>query len=280
MTVVCGDSAVINGVNTMARWRLVDSADDGAWSASNIPGGVGRAETLRRVRVYYTAYGHTPAVFPGETLSFVGNVDGSNGVSLSTICRRVVIRGNMEAPNPYIIHEAELWNAGTTVTYGAAAASDATTPKVYPSIDMRVAYYQAPAWVNENDVAEAALEFISETREYASTDTNGFWVSVGGCRLDCRCQYRLYEGTPTNLKTPNTDLPFRLYVEDSDGDGTPDYYWDIENMVVRAVNGWEADHEGRKPVGGEMTALWDASKGGTGTGFIKTPGATPSTKWP
>lgn len=267
---MCGNTAIIDGVTTMARWALIDRADDGAYSASNIPAGTGRGSTNRRARVRYAAYLPVTGVlphFPGDSVSFTGNVDGTNGVTVTTVCKRVRIIANLEAAQPYFYYECELWNKEDDLAYGAAAATDTSDPDVLPASALDVNF----GGTNENAVAESYLEFVVETRERAGTDVPGWWVNQAGCRLDCVCRWRLYEGTPTNLETPNTTDVLKWYVTDA-------LYWQVEDVIIRAVDGWGPDHEGNKPVGGWMEAQMNMATDGSGVGSVVDPGST--TKWP
>jgi len=257
MTVIAGIDMAIGSENTGRMFQISYQGTLRPYWASNMAGGAGRNEGVTRWRGQYLGYGHTPARFPGDSFTFTGSVDGTNGVTGTALCDAIVIRGSLQRGGP--IEYMVKYTGISALTLGAAAAADETNPNPPDALDMKIDV----DGTDEDDVTDVVMEITARNRYYASSTTPGVTKGVAG-GIDARVMWRLLQGTVTSLQTPNTNAIVKAYV-------TSTTFWQFSKMRVESLGDFTADHEGSDPVGGTILASMNGANAGAGIGCILNP---------
>ncbi len=265
MGVISGISGAVNGASgiSMREWRIREVQRGPKWVASISQGGVSRKCGVKDWRGYYTGYGHTPVVFPGETFTFLGSVDGTLGVTGPAICDRIVVTWDIEAGK--VIEYRVDFSGNGTLSKGAAAATDSGTPVIKCSTGM----YVAIGGGRQTDIRYMRLVITAANRPYVSSDTAGQVKRLPG-NIDAECIYKLYQGTPANLPALAVPNQLRFYV-------TAGTYWQLMWMLLEEIEDFGVNLEEAENVGATIKGAFVAYNG-TGAGTIIDPATT--TKWP
>lgn len=265
MGVISGISAAVSGASgiTMREWRIREIQRGPKWVASISQAGVSAACGAKDWRGYFLGYGHTPVVFPGETFTFLGSVDGTLGVTGPAICDRIVITWDIEAGK--VIEYRVDFSANGTLSKGAAAATDSGTPVVVCSTSM---YVKIDAQ-NQTDIRYMRLVITAANRPYNSSDTAG-QVKRNSGNINAECLYRLYQDSPANLPALAMPKVLRFYV-------TATTYWELTWMRLEEIEDYGVNLEEAENVGATIKGAFVAYNG-TGAGTIINPATT--TKWP
>lgn len=281
MSVISGVGGAIDGVGTVRKWTLSASAEVTMWVASGSKQGTSRVAGARDWTGSYDAYGHTPTHMPGDSFTFTGSYDGTNGWTGPAKVESVTINWNQETSEP--ISHTVAFSSDGAITLGAAAATDATTPQPSPSVGciIKAADPSAtPSYVEINDIRSATLTITRALKPYRSSSTVSGGESrtkrvVGGA-FDFTFSYSLYEGDPSNLFEPNAVKHFQVFV-----DTVPTLHWELKWVRMTELSDIEVDHETGELVGatqnGEMCGFTDIATVST-EGKLADP--TPTTIWP
>lgn len=278
--VISGVGGAVDGVGTVRRWGISSSADIKKWLASGSKQGASRVAGPRDWSGTYDSYGFLPEKMPGDTFTFTGSLDATDGVVGPAIVDSVQINWHHETGEP-IDHTVTFSGNGALVP-GAAVATDATIPEAPPSIGCIIKESDAlatPSFTEILDIRSATLTITRANKSYVSSST----VDSGQARTkrvagewDFTFSYSLYEGDPALLFEPNTVKHFQVFVNAT-------LYWELQWVRMGEFSGVESDAETGELVtatqNGEMEGITDVA--GTQTiGVIKTPEAVPVTIWP
>ena len=264
MGVIAGNLIHVDGANTVAAWKVRYKGQLADYRGSNTQSGVGRELGNSDWRGIYRAYGHTPLYFPGETFTFTGTVDGTNGATGAAICDRIRVWWDIEQGKK-IQHEVS-FSAMGALTLGAAAASDSTSPDPPTSKGMFIKLNGTA----QTDIRRMELIVVAGNKPYVSSTTDGVTKRAVG-PIDATLNFSLYQDDPSLLPSVALDYGYvaSLYV-------TSTTYWELAWMMCDDID-YGGDHEGEENVGGTVGMSFNGFSGTT-AGWIKTPAGT--AKWP
>lgn len=261
-----GVNMAVDGVNTLRQWRIVDRSELRPYAASNTKSGYGRNCGIVDWEGVYLGYGILPAVFPGETFTFTGSLDGSHGYTGSAYCNRVEIIVDIENGN-YVEYAVGFACNGILTPSKALVASDVSIPSPPCPEGLTVSL---------DDGAQTHVRFMRLIMEnkgapYVDSETAGRRQRTRGI-FDAKLQYSQYFEDPT-AELAEKDIDYNVKV----GVGTS-LSWDISFMRVESVQPI-VDLSKDENVGAVIEMAFNASDG-TSMGHVKTPEEIPVEKWP
>ena len=183
--------------HTVGEWSVSHSADVQEYSASNTKAGKARVTGNRDWSGQYRAYGHTPAVMPGSTFSFIGSFTSARttGASGEAICEQVEITWDIEAGT--IIQHTCSFASNGALTIGTVSdpGLDTVVPDEVPSsigTKVQIAPVAAsPSFVELPDVRTITLTITRANASYVSSSTAGETKRVAGV-WDFVCAIGIY----------------------------------------------------------------------------------------
>lgn len=235
MGVISGIGGAVNGESTVREWSIESNEDLQEYIASNTAAGTGRIIGNEDWSGSYSGYGWEPAIFPGDTFTFTGSVDGTNGVTGSAMCESVDIELDIEggAIMQYVVNFA----GNGALTLGAAAASDSTDPSVrstitHATVELETALGSPESWDSPiADVRRITINIAMNNPSYASSSTAGVMKRVRGS-IDATVNVSLYTDDPSTLPAKGTPAKIRIRTKDD----TVDEHWEIWFVRVQDVN--------------------------------------------
>jgi hypothetical protein len=274
MGVVSGIGGAVNGHSCVRNWSINYTSELAAYAASNTAGAQNNLLGNTDWSGSFGAYGHTPAVMPGEALSFTGSIDGTKGAAGTAIVDSVEITCDIEGGKP--IEYTVNFSANGALTLGAAVAadSDLTTPPT--SVGCKVAtgtVIAVPVWSDMEDVRNWKLTISAVNSAYVSSSTSGGKRRKKGT-LNLTFAIGVYSADFSALPAPNAIAAFRFYVAAAS-------YWEVLWGIYADASGLQVDREGGGLVGATLNGRLRTQTlvGSTDTrGAIKKPGGT--TWWP
>lgn len=228
MGVISGVSMAVSGIPSVSKWTI-------RWEDNRLPvvtAGTGAAVLNTCGIPEWTGeiicLGHTPAYNPGDTMTFVGSLDGSVGVTGSARVQRVHTVADFNA-NRYYTIRYDILSDGS-LTFGSAVASDTNMPTVVCPAGKSVK-------LDGNDLNDVAAWMVILEREllpYASSSTNGVMKRIPG----------VFMGTVViDLIMNNNAIPSLTSAHDIElavGAGANDK-WILESFVLSAVQEYGVD---------------------------------------
>ena len=279
MSVYSGKGGFVNGEPNVRTWRISYTGDVKQFVASNTKGGNSACDGNTDWKGSFTAYGHTPSVWVGNTFSFIGAFQAGvnqKGVSGTAIVDSIEIAWDPEGAS--IIGYTVNFSAAGALTLGTVTATDSSTPDCYSSKGCKVsvaATDTTPVYTDIPDVRSMTLTFAATNPSYNSSTTAGATNRVGG-NINFSGSYTRYVADPAaaDIMLPNTVKHLRFYANATD-------YWQLNFVEFSEMSDLETDIEGGKIVGCTQNFVMKgfATVGGTvTTGAIIDPAS--STKWP
>lgn len=261
-----GVNMAVNGENTLRQWRIVDRSELRPYAASNTKSGYGRACGIVDWEGVYLGYGIMPAVFPGDTFTFTGSIDGSHGYTGTAYCNRVEIVVDIENGN-YVEYAVGFACNGLLTPSKSLVASDVTIPDPPCPEGLTVK-------LDDDDQTHVRfMRLILENKgvPYVDSDTAGRRQRTRGV-FDAKLQYSQYFEDPT-VELAAKDIDYNVKVGVATG-----LAWDIDFMRVESIQPI-VDLSKDENVGVVIEMAFNASDG-TDMGSVKTPEDTPVEKWP
>lgn len=276
MGVVMGDSGVVNGANTVRQWELEYTEDDRPYAATNTSMGTDRNCGIVDWSGQYYAYGGTPATFPGDDLSFIGEAVNADGASGTAITERLQIAWEQEKGD-YCQHVVQFAGNGDLTLGAIANQTDSTIPNPYCGSGLIVKVNGSTV----TDVRRAYLDIIRMhgkppgrpgNRPYQSTTAPGK-TRRKKSRLDWRgyfdCYVSSYASAQASFPLQSSHI-LSFYVNATE-------YWEMTWGRIVRLEQIGADPEGSELIGVRVHWAMKASNG-TAIGTVKSPGNV--TEWP
>lgn len=276
MSVISGFGGAVDTIATVREWSVSSTADIQRYVASGSKKGSSRLAGNKDWSGSYMAYGAIPAKKPGDSFTFTGSLDGTNGVTGTAMVDEVVITWDIEGGG-IISHEVSFSSNGA-LTLGTAAATDATVPAPPTAIGTKIEESDAiatPAFSEITDIRTITLTLTRSNQAYVSSATAGETQRVMG-PLDATVSFSLYEGDPANLIAVNAVKHLKLYV-----DATK--FWELKWVRFGEASDIQCDVEDGALVGATQNASMEGFTDVAGTateGYIKDPSVSPVTWWP
>lgn len=260
-----GIDMAVSGEHTVRQWRIEDRSEYRPIVPSNSNGGVVRMCAIEDWVGLYLGYGGQPqdGVFPGETFTFTGSIDGSVGYSGSAYCELLEVSIDHE-DGGYVEYAVQFSRAGT-LTPGAAVVSDDTVPNPDCGQGLTVTL----DGTGQSHVHRMKMTIFCPGRKYVDSDSEGGRARTKG-RMDVTIEYDVYFESPAaDLPSKETDYEVGFEVESS----TPsNKAWDISFMRVTSIVPI-VDSESDENVGATVTLKLNASDGSS-AGSIVDPDGT------
>jgi len=241
---------MVNGADTVRSWRINPISPGGPYAGSNAAGAFDRIAGWKDWVGQYAAYGHTPAVMPGDAFAFLGSIDGSVGCSGTAIVE--VVRVEIEIPQdeetpPTPINHTVQFKANGTLNRGAAVAADETVPNPPNPKDLKIQYATpaaVPSWTTLCSVYRAALTLSKRNPIYRPGCNSGQTFRLEG-NLDAQLEFEVYDSAMTNLPDEGSPYGVRIYV-------TSTLFWEINWMLLEEIAPFEVPIETRKLVNAKL----------------------------
>ncbi len=273
-TVLGGSAGAVNDVDTVGNWSVTSTADLQAVIASNTKKGTVLLDGNTDWSGSWVAYKGTPDYKPGDTLTFTGSIDGTNGATGSVMVDSIEIVIDIEAGG--VITATVNFSGNGALTLGAAAATDATTPDPPTSIGTKVelgTMVAVPVWTEVDDVRTVTLTLTRDNQAYVSSSTSGATKRIAG-NWSATVAMTVYEDDWADIETINAEKRMRIYVDSTT-------YWLVEFVKLAEASDLTVDIEAGALIGATQNFQWTAYADVAGSqteGEITDPGST--TWWP
>jgi hypothetical protein len=265
MGVTSGVTGAVNGFSTLRKWMIEDTIEEAEQLVlSNTQAGEVSEGGVTDWKGYFIGKGHTPGVFPGDALSFSGDIGNGTGKSGTAICDVLDITGDVER-NHAIEYNVKFSGNGLLANH-AAAVTDSTDCDFYLPTGLAV-YFDS---TKLTDTRYWRLVLKNGTLPYVSSETAAGRKRIRGKMAGGLFMVKSYFDDPTAIPTKGTYYTVKFYVTDST-------FWEVGYCRVMKVDDLGADHNSEEPVGVTISGVFSAWNG-TAIGAIKDPAV--ATKWP
>jgi hypothetical protein len=258
--------------STVREWRIRYRGHPPPYAATNTDGATARDTGNTDWRGFYLGYGHTPLVFPGDTFTFTGSTDATNGATGPAICDRITITCYIKR-GLQIDYRVD-YSANGALTLGAAAAVDDTAVNAFTSVG-RTLKLGGTSQVDDGTAVPGLglwrLVVSRANKPYVHTGTAGKTQRTVGT-LDARWIYQLYVDDPSDtdqLPALQGNPLMKFYV-------TSSTFWELRWGKLLDIDPFGADILGPENVGATLLGGMTADVGGV-AGSIYNPVGT--LKW-
>lgn len=270
MGVISGLSAAVekdgSAESTLSGWQVRDIHEiaPASYAGSNTRAGMTSTQGNQDWRGRYQNYGHTPLLFPGDQFTFLGSINALTGCSGAAICDRIIITAaGEEGRNILCVSE---FSSNGALSYGAAVASDVSTPTIYNAAGRKV----ARGGVDVDETSYWRLILGARNRRFFASGVPGVARRQPGV-FYAQWMYQCYTDDPTSIPARGSVAALRFYV-------TAALYWELSLCRFDLIDEFGADIEGQKPVGYTAAGSFVGYIGGSPIGHVINPAGT--TKWP
>ena len=269
------------GINDVRFWKVGHSAENLAVADSGTKGAFNELRGIVDWKGFYGAYGHTPAVMPGDAFTFRGNIDTEvdKGALGTAVVRAVQIFWDWARGLP--IYHTVAFEGNGALTFGATTSADAGPPDWYMSGDCvwKIAAPAAsPTFLELTKRIRGSLLIWKDLAPYTDSGTANL-VSRAGGNLHWAVSVDVHTEDPSAIHSVastfgvNNVVDLQLFV-----DATT--YWNPKWTRWKEVGELEIDIEGEKLTATRLTgygASWydyDADNIEEG-GALTNPAASP-----
>ena len=275
-----GIHGIVDGEHTVGEWRITHTADTVPYSASNTKQGTARLDGNLDWSGSYQAFGHTPAVMPGDSFTFKGSmsVDRLTGATGTAICDQVEIRWDIEAGS--IIDHTTTFSADGTLTVGTITdpGLDTVVPNPPSSIGTKVELAikaGSPSFVELPDVRTITMTITRANVSFISSSTAGQTQrDIGPVDISLAISIYTDDAGASAVPDPNDSMEAKLYV-----DATT--HWHLKWAKFSELSDYTVNRATGELVSATCNAAMSGYEdiSGTGTeGFVKKPSG--ATWWP
>jgi hypothetical protein len=265
MGVTSGVTGAVNGYSTVRKWMIEDTIEESELlTLSNTSAGQVSEGGVTDWKGYFIGKGHTPGVFPGDALSFSGDIGNGTGKSGTAICEVLDITGDVER-NHAIEYNVRFSGNGVLASH-TTPVTDSTACAFYLPTSLAVYFGSTKL----TDTRYWRLILKNATRPYVSSETaagrkRNRGAMTGGFIV------KSYFDDPTTLPTVGSYYTTKFYVTDTT-------FWQVGYCRVMKVEDLGADHDSEENVGVTISGVFSAWNNGTALGSIIDPAV--ATKWP
>ena len=249
--VITGEGGAVGGAVCVRLYKVERINEPARAVCSASDGAVIRLGGIDDWRGIYMAYGHTPAVLPGDLFQFIGATrdgKGASSVANGAIVERIRISWDIEGKDQFIQHAVQFARATGALSFGAASATDVSTPDPATSRSMTINLTGC------TELRKMDLELISHNPRFVTGSTAGGRERKAGTK-DGRFTCKIY--------TEDADFPANESIDEVEFSVGGGLNWTMKwalltltAPLLRIENGlFEAD------LAGEFTGYKDGSKG-------------------
>ena len=248
MSVISGIKGAVNGIDTVGKWSITTKADTQAYHASNTRGGPVRLPGNTDWSGSYDAKGGAPAVIPGETFAFVGQLDSGLTAEGQAIVDRITININVEGGG--VVGHTVTFSAAGDLSTGSTPVSDTTDPAGITAIGTTVEIV-TPGGSDSDlesiaDLRTITLTLSSDNKPYVTSDTAGGTRRVAG-NFNLELSLTVYLDDLDEVPQPN-DIN-RVVITLSDLTT-----WDVSFVRWSEITGVDVDVDNAALVGATLNA--------------------------
>lgn len=176
MGVISGIGGLLNGVSLFQQFSVTSTADlKELMHAGTAIGGKRRIPGVLDWNGTYNSYGAIPDYWPGDTVAFLGSIDGSVGLSGQCMITQQAITFPISTNDP--ISHVGTFRGDGPLTRGAAVVAEPAAPApptpegLCP--ELSPINLDAPAWAQEENTYNVVITLTIEEKEYVDCSTNG-----------------------------------------------------------------------------------------------------------
>jgi len=177
MAVITGIRGLLNGVALFRDWSVTETANlKDINHASVAEGGKQRFVGIQDWNGTANAYGLEPDFYPGDSVNFLGSIDGSVGLDGDCLVTQVVITIPIGADDPPTI--AYTFRGDEALTRGAAVVADPATLLMPPSVRglcplLSNINVDSPAYTEQANVYNITITLTIDVAEFNDCSSNG-----------------------------------------------------------------------------------------------------------
>ncbi len=289
MAIISGLTGAVNGAIATRDWKIRHSNLVAPHIICANQGGVGRipgAEDWTGVFHSYTGISGIPTALPGTLFTFTGDISGTatggfqvEGAAIVDKLEIVVdIEGGKLVETTTFFSgdgtDSLTYTAGTGATPTAGLPiHSASSAGVYGHFNGAGVGNYTPALIT--DCRYLKVTITSNNRRYMTGGNAGRIQRTPGA-IDAQFVYRVY----ATVGSPHDDMPSPGDIGQVQLFYTATNAWDLEEVIIEAINDLGIDKESGQGVGYEVMGSFRAYDGGT-TGFIKYGNTASATEfWP
>lgn len=249
MGMISGIGGAVNGIGTVREWAIQTSSDLPSGHASNTKGAPVVLAGNTDWSGTYRAYGHTPAVMPGETFAFAGAIGNGNGASGTARVSQVEISGDVETPG--IIEHTVTFEAAGTLTKGSVSATDETLPAMFTASNNKVEVATPaaePSFAELTDLRTWSITITASNPSAVSSSTAGVVTRYEG-NLSATIALTFYADDFTDLPEINDVRAIRIYVNATE-------FWLFNWIRISEVTDLTVNIEDPNVVPASITGQW------------------------
>lgn len=208
MGVLSGESGRINGLSTIAEWTVTPQKSAASGRASNTGGAPIVVTGVDEWSLRFRAYGKEPPVYPGASLSFIGNTGGGSW-SGTAVCKSARLTADI-AGGGYLTWDCECGSA-SALTPGASAATDTSSPAMFTATSLQVTRDPlSGSFTALPLIQQFSLELRRGTPQYVES---GIRKTIAGGTYDCSFTLDQREADPASVILPGDLAKYRFYVD-------------------------------------------------------------------
>ncbi len=265
MAVLSGILGAVTGVTELRKWDANVSTEFAEYVSSATDGATGAIEGNQDWSGSYDVYGGTPANMPGDSITFTGSIDGTNGVTGAAIVDSVTINWDIEGGG--IINHVTAFSGDSIPTVGASVATDAAVANPISAIGTKFQIGDIPADVD--DVRSMTLVITAANPSYVSSSTSGGTKRLAG-NLSASISISVYTDDWSTLPQNGDIEKVRLFT-------TGALFWAIDWIAFKDLSSLVVDREAAAIIGATINGIWTGYLAGV-KGQIADP--TPTVFWP
>lgn len=268
MGVHSGAFGVVNGLSTVRKWSINDTASNFRFGASNVQLGSARSKGVRSWTGSMEGLGALPAVMPRDSFSFAGFVAPDNDTLTGTgekltgtaVVDSLALTFDFSTGNPISWVVNFSGHLALTKSAAQAALTDATDPDVYPPCAGKVEYDTT----EQTDIKQAVLTISAMNKKYANTGTivaGECWTGVKAGPIDFTLA--ITRESSKIMLNPGVNKLIDIYVDGTD-------FWSLKWAMLKDNSGLNVDIENGEII--SYTENWEMNAWNGSAGEIVQPG--------
>ncbi|MCS7226530.1 MAG: hypothetical protein NZ821_06005 [Gloeomargarita sp. SKYB31] len=225
MAVIGGTKLAVEGLATVASWKITWTEDKLSVVASNTKQTVARICGVRDWEGQIVCYGHTPVYLPGDTFEFCGVVDGNRGVKGDCVVAAITLLVDYANVVPLrIVYDI----AGKgPLQFTTKEITDTATPTIICPTGLTLSLNNTPL----DYVASCMIRATCSLPSYVANTTSGWRCRLTG-PLDAMAVLTVWLNSSALPSTSQTHT-IQLQVEQNKA-------WTLQNFYLTAIQEYGA----------------------------------------
>ncbi len=245
MAVISGVLGAVNTIPCIRQWEGTVSDEIQEVVCSSSDGMKQRIPGNQDWSGKFTQYATGPIVMPGDSLGFIGSIEGAVGIAGTVIVDQIDVNVDVEAGG--VISLETSFSGNGSVTVGAAVAADVTLnipegavgTKIELAIDLTT-----PIFVAIDDIRTYTLSFTSENGSYVSSSTAGGVRRIAGNK-DATGSFTQYASDFADMMQIGDVAILRFFINATE-------FWELKFVRVVYLSNLQVDRESAALIGGTV----------------------------